>query len=49
MIQKAEYEIDERLGCQRECDAPSGILFEELGWDREPGVSDEKHYRRFVA
>ena len=43
-----EYEMDERLGCMRECNVPPAILFESLGWDRDPGVSQEKHYRRFV-
>ena len=49
LILKTSYKIDERLGCQRECDQPPSMLFEELGWDREPGVSSEKHYRKFVA
>ena len=40
--------MDERLGCQRECGMPPAILFESLGWDREPGVSKEKHYRAFT-
>ena len=48
MIEMPEYEIDERLGCMRECNVPPAILFESLGWDRDPGVSQEKHYRRFV-
>ena len=47
-VEKPIYKVDERLGCQRECEQPSPILFEELGWDREPGVSTEKHYRSFV-
>ena len=50
MIQEPTYVMDERLGCMREIteDKPNSILFEELGWDREPGVSKEKHYRTFV-
>ena len=31
----------------REINIPDPILFEPLGWDREPGVSEEKHYRKF--
>ena len=48
MIMEPTYALDERLGCMREVDKPNAILFEELGWDREPGVSGEKHYRKFV-
>ncbi len=48
MIQEPKYEMCERLGCLKEVDAPDGILFEELGWDREPTVTKEKHYRKFV-
>lgn len=33
----------------REVNEPPGILYEALGWDREPGVSSEKHYRRFTT
>ena len=32
----------------KEFDKPDPILFEELGWDRIPGESKEKHYRIFV-
>ena len=49
MIIEPEYENCERLGCLKEVNAPDAILFEELGWDRDPGVSKEKHYRKFVA
>ena len=33
----------------REHDKPSSLLFEELGYDRDPdtGESKEKHYRAF--
>ena len=48
IIIKPQYEMDERLGCMRECKMPPAILFESLGWDREPGVSEEKHYRAFT-
>jgi hypothetical protein len=37
-----------RLGCHREVDAPDPVLFEELGWDRDPTNPVEKHYRKFV-
>ena len=48
MIEMPKYELDERLGCMREYDMPPAILYESLGWDREPGVSKEKHYRKFT-
>ena len=49
MIIEPKYENCERLGCMKEVDEPEGILYEALGWDREPGISKEKHYRKFVA
>ena len=49
MIMEPKYRLDERLGCYREVDKPSAILFEELGWDRNPEEPAEKHYRKFVA
>jgi len=48
MIVKPKYKEDLRLGCHREVDAPNTVLFEELGWDRDPMNPLEKHYRRFV-
>jgi len=33
--------MDERLGCFREVNKPSSMLFEELGWDRTPGEGEE--------
>ena len=39
--------MDERLGCMREDEKPNSILYEELGWDRTVGESEEKHYRAF--
>lgn len=48
LIDKPKYKKDERLGCYREVDAPNGLLFEELGWDRDPENPKEKHYRKFV-
>ena len=47
MIKETVYQLDTRLNCMREIDVPDQILFEPLGWDREPGVSGEKHYRKF--
>ena len=49
IIEIPEYEMDERLGCLRECNIPPSILFESLGWDPEPGVTKQKHYRKFVT
>lgn len=49
MIEMPEYEMDNRLGCLRECNIPPSILFESLGFDPEPGVSKQKHYRKFVT
>jgi hypothetical protein len=48
MILKPKYKEDLRLGCHREVDAPDPVLFEELGWDRDPTNPVEKHYRKFV-
>ena len=31
----------------REVEIPDPTLFEPLGWDRVPGESTEKHYRKF--
>ena len=42
-----DYENDERLNCKREIDIPDPIIFEPVGWDRIPGESNEKHYRKF--
>jgi hypothetical protein len=44
---KPTYSMDERLCCMREDEKPNSILFEELGWDRTIGESEEKHYRAF--
>ena len=41
------YKEDERLGIKKEYNQPPLNLFEPLGWDRMPGESNEKHYRRF--
>lgn len=49
MIRETFYENDERLNCMREKDLPDPIIFEPLGWDREPGVTKEKHYRKFFS
>ena len=49
MIAEPVYENDPRLNCLREVQIPDPILFEPLGWDREPGVTKEKHYRKFFA
>ena len=43
------YKDDARLGVKVEYNQPPNNLFEPLGWDREPGVSREKHYRRFYT
>ena len=43
-----QYQMDERLGCQREFNMPPAIIYEALGWDRTPGESKEKHYRQFT-
>jgi len=40
--------MSERLGCMVESEKPNSILYEELGWDRIPGETTEKHYRTFV-
>ena len=47
MIILPEYELDERLNVQREKRAPPNKLYEPLGWDRQPGESQEKHYRKY--
>lgn len=47
MIKETVYQMDTRLNCMREIDIPDPILFESLGWDRTPGESTEKHYRKF--
>ena len=49
MIRETFYEDDLRLNCKREVDIPDPIIFEPLGWDRVPGESKEKHYRKFFA
>ena len=36
------------MNCHREIDKPESILFEELGWDRDPANPKEKHYRKFT-
>jgi len=43
----AKYKRDDRLNCYREIDKPPSVLFEELGWDRDPENPKEKHYRKF--
>ena len=48
MIDIPHYKMDERLGCHREVDIPSSLLFEPLGWDRDPANPKEKHYRKFT-
>ena len=49
MIRETFYENDTRLNCMREVNVPDPILFEPLGWDRVPGESKEKHYRKFFS
>mmetsp|Transcript_18982 Transcript_18982/g.23509 ORF Transcript_18982/g.23509 Transcript_18982/m.23509 type:complete len:173 (-) Transcript_18982:1690-2208(-) len=49
MLMKPKYQMDERLGCSREIDKPDTLLYEELGYDRDPEAPAEKHYRKFVA
>ena len=49
MIRETFYENDTRLNCMREVNIPDPILFEPLGWDRVPGESKEKHYRKFFS
>ena len=49
MIKDTVYLNDDRLNCMREMDIPSAMIFEPLGWDREPGVTKEKHYRKFYT
>ena len=49
VIVEPQYRLSERLGCMEEIDHPDGILYEALGWDREPSITKEKHYRKFVA
>ena len=50
MIRETFYVNDERLNCMRETDLPSNMIFEPLGWDREPGTDKkQKHYRKFYA
>ena len=44
-----KYKQDDRLGVNVEYNKPPINLFEPLGWDRVPGVSREKHYRRFYT
>jgi len=41
------YKRDKRLNVWRETNKPSSELYEELGWDREPKETVEKHYRRY--
>jgi len=41
------YKRNERLNNFEETDFPPKEVYEPLGWDREPGVSTEKHYRKF--
>jgi hypothetical protein len=47
LIYNAKYKKDERLNCHREIDKPPALLYEELGWDRDPENPKEKHYRKF--
>lgn len=49
LIAMPTYAFDERLGCLKEVDHPSSMLFEALGWDREPENPGQKHYRKFVT
>ena len=49
MIRETMYENDTRLNCMREINIPPPEIFEPLGWDREPGQSTEKHYRKFFT
>ena len=46
-ICKPIYQRNERLNNFEETDFPPKEVYEPLGWDREPGVSEEKHYRKF--
>lgn len=49
MIRETFYENDTRLNCMREIKVPNTLIFEPLGWDRVPGESKEKHYRKFYT
>ena len=49
LLMKPSYRKDERLNASREINKPDALLFEELGWDRNPDEPKEKHYRRFVT
>jgi hypothetical protein len=41
------YKRNERLNNFEETEFPPKEVYEPLGWDREPGVTTEKHYRKF--
>ena len=47
LIMRPTYIQDERL-VYREINKPDALLYEELGWDRDPDAPKEKHYRRFL-
>ena len=49
LIMQPTYMKDERLNASREINKPDALLFEELGWDRDPDAPQEKHYRRFLT
>jgi len=48
MLIMPNYKEDPRLNASREINKPDAILYEELGYDRDPNEPKEKHYRKFV-
>ena len=41
--------MNARLNNYEEVEFPPKEMYEPLGWDREPGVTTEKHYRKFYT
>ena len=48
MLMKPTYKSDPRLNANREINKPDPLLFEELGWDRDPNNPGQKHFRKFT-